>query len=425
MRISHWTDSFSTSYDLGKSAPGTERFKFDFSYPVRNLARAVDFYTPILGAPESVAPDRAVFLLPRGSRFVLDATGLEGIARTTRGLPNGWATVFVDDAMAERDRLRSEGVRFIAGRKRLVRAGPDRYAVGLDEPDHNPFVLMQRNFSTSGHPPPPARGFRGGDIGIAKAREIATAWVSMDAARIDSLYGSGGRLFDDTRIKTRGFETGPAVRSALEQLYWPRYDRSARGLSVELVAKDIVSRPYGARTVVSYMQELTGTGAHPFRETGLVTHLLDANASPLISFTATSDASPGDRVLGADYIGYPTTSVTKETERFYSDTMGFGTPYVDQAYRGWWSDNGSVYGTFAARPSRDRLPRPRRPSAYNSFWVRSAKDTYAYLKRRNVGWPHIPAITRDAGLQRYPGYVQVVATDSEGNLVVFTEYTGD
>lgn len=251
MRISHWTDSFSTSYDLGKSAPGTERFKFDFSYPVRNLARAVDFYTPILGAPESVAPDRAVFLLPRGSRFVLDATGLEGIARTTRGLPNGWATVFVDDAMAERDRLRSEGVRFIAGRKRLVRAGPDRYAVGLDEPDHNPFVLMQRNFSTSGHPPPPARGFRGGDIGIAKAREIATAWVSMDAARIDSLYGSGGRLFDDTRIKTRGFETGPAVRSALEQLYWPRYDRSARGLSVELVAKDIVSRPYGARTVVA------------------------------------------------------------------------------------------------------------------------------------------------------------------------------
>jgi hypothetical protein len=421
-RVAHWTDSFHTT--LGTDELGDETFKFDFSYPATDLNRAVDFYTPILGPPESLVGERAVFLLPRGWRFVVDATKLHGIARVSSGLPNGWATIYVEDVEAQRDRLKSQGVQFLAGSQELLHDGPDLYAVGLDEPDLDPFVLMQRNYSTNGPSPSTPRGFKGHDASVARAGEIAKAWVSEDAAAIDALYGSSGRLFDDTRIKTREFETGAEVSRALSDVYWPRYDRSADGLSVDLVARGAVSRRFGERTIVSYLQDLTGIGEHPFHETALVSHMLGADDRPLVSFTVTSDSSKGTKVLGPDYIGYPTSGL-KTTERFYQDTMGFGVPYTDAAYRGWWSDNGCVYGTFSAHPSRDHLPRPNLPSAYNSFWVRSAKDTYSYLKHRGSSFPRIPAINGHRGITRYHGYTEVVATDSEGNLVIFTEYTGE
>jgi catechol 2,3-dioxygenase-like lactoylglutathione lyase family enzyme len=418
-RVAHWTDSSHSA--LGTDELGDETFKFDFSYPATDLNRAVDFYTPILGPPESLVGERAVFLLPRGWRFVLDATELDGIAKVSSGLPNGWATIYVEDVEAQLERLRSQGAQFVG---ELRHDGPDLYAVGLDEPDLNPFVLLQRNYSTNGPLPSTPRGFTGGDAWVARAGEIARAWVSVDAAAIDSLYGKSGWLFDDTRIKTREFETGAEVSRALSDVYWPRYDRSPEGLSVDLIARDAVSRQYGERAIVSYLQDLSGTGEHPFHETALVTHMLGADGRPIVSFTTASDWNAGTKVLGPDYIGYPTSDL-KETERFYQHTMGFGVPYDDQAYRGWWSDNGSVYGTYTAHPSRDRLPRPNLPSAYNSFWVRSAKDTYSYLKQRGVSFPRIPAINGHQGITRYHGYTEVVATDSEGNLVIFTEYTGE
>lgn len=419
-RVAHWTDSFHTT--LGTDELGDETFKFDFSYPASDLNRAVGFYTPILGPPESLAAERAVFLLPRGWRFVLDATKLNGIARVSSGLPNGWATIYVEDVKAQRERLQSEGVQFLSGSD-LLHDGPDLYAVGLDEPDLNPFVLMQRNYSTNGPSPSMPRGFKGHDASVERAGEIARAWVSADTAAIDALYESSGRLFDDTRIKTREFETGVEVSRALSDVHWPRYDRSPEGLSVDLVARGAVSRRFGERTIVSYLQDLTGIGEHPFHETALVTHVLGADDRPLVSFTTTSDRTARAKVLGPDYIGYPTSGL-KTTERFYQHTLGFGVPYTDQAYRGWWSDNGSVYGTYVAHASRDGLPRPNLPSAYNSFWVRSAEDTYSYLRGQGVSFPRIPAINAHRGITRYHGYTEVVATDSEGNLVIFTEYTG-
>lgn len=432
-RIAHWTDSFSSGYDLERRAPGRESFRFDFSYPVRDLERAIAFYAPLLGEPEARTADRASFVLPLGSRFVLDASGLQGIAQLTPEMPNGWATLQVEDVQSERDRLLEAGVTFIDDGE-IFEDGVDRYVIGLDEPDHNPFVLVQRG-EGSGPAPATPSGLEGEGAGLATVRELTSAWVNADAEALAELYGERGRLYDDTRVKTRGFEVGPDLAEALQTVYWPRFDRSleepgasspyGRPLSVQLQAVGTTSRVYGDRIVVSYLQVLTGTGDHPFRETALVTHLLDQQGRPLLSFTTTSDVLEGGRVLGPDYIGYPTTSVSDHTEDFYTDTMAFGAPYVDRAYRGWWSDNDSVYGTYGARPERDGLPRPGQTSAYDSFWVRSAEDTLAYLESTDARFPVIPAITGHSGLQRYRGYAQVVATDSEGNVVLFTEYTGE
>jgi hypothetical protein len=37
----------------------------------------------------------------------------------------------------------------------------------------------------------------------------------------------------------------------------------------------------------------------------------------------------------------------------------------------------------------------------------------------------VPAIVERAGIDTQPGYRQILATDSEGNLLLLTEYTRD
>lgn len=60
-----------------------------------------------------------------------------------------------------------------------------------------------------------------------------------------------------------------------------------------------------------------------------------------------------------------------------------------------------------------------------SFWVDSANQSYAYLVAQGATFPRIPAINDVSGIDDQPGYRQILATDSEGNGVLLTEYTGE
>ncbi|HMY69983.1 MAG TPA: hypothetical protein PK453_23640, partial [Leptospiraceae bacterium] len=59
-----------------------------------------------------------------------------------------------------------------------------------------------------------------------------------------------------------------------------------------------------------------------------------------------------------------------------------------------------------------------------SFLVISAAEVYEYLKKQGSSFPRIPALNDRSGLEKHPGYIQVVSTDSEGNIIMFTEYSG-
>jgi hypothetical protein len=72
----------------------------------------------------------------------------------------------------------------------------------------------------------------------------------------------------------------------------------------------------------------------------------------------------------------------------------------------------------------DGIPRPHRANAYASFLILSAKDVYKYLKNNGAEFPVISSINEKAGIDEKPGYNQIVTTDSEGNCLLFTEYTG-
>ena len=245
----------------------------------------------------------------------------------------------------------------------------------------------------------------------------------MRPSVIGNEYGSHGRWFDSTRTRTRGFELGAGVGSALSNVYWPRYDRSSAGLSVDIVASSVRVRALGTRTIVSYAISMTGTSAHPFHETALVTHVLGEDVRPLISMTIGANR-PAGMSLGLDYTGYPSTKPATTGAKFYTNVMELGAPYVDAGYRGWWSASGLVFGLYRSGRRHHGAPRPNKPSGYMSFWVNSARDAYDWLQSQGSAFPLITAINSRIGVDRQPGYTQVLATDSEGNLLVCTEYTG-
>jgi hypothetical protein len=436
-KICHQIDGWSSDVDP-VTMEGSELFRFDYFSPVTNLTRAVNFYQPLLGVPETVTSNQATWVCFRNSRFILDATRLGGVVNITAGLPNGWGTIYVSDVQAERDALKAAGVTFIAGTSTqlLTTAAGDQYAVGLDDPSggsNNIFVIMQKNLSTTGPTPAAPSGFNLSDPYQAASQQLATAWVTQDTATIRSLFGSNGSYYDDTRDRAIGLITGGSnIASALSSTLWPRYDRSSGGLSANLQAYTsgkygsamVKTRNIGSQTVVSYLQELKGTGVHPFDETAFATDVFDANMNLVFMVRIAVTAQPTALTRSLDYSLVPNLKLNAE-DTFYSQTMGFGTPYEDTAYRGWWSDDQIVYGTSKCNPSKNLgLPIAGNANGYMSFWVSSAQLAYNQLSAQGAGFPVFQFINSQSGVDPQPGYNQVLFTDSEGNDNVCTEYTG-
>ena len=166
--------------------------------------------------------------------------------------------------------------------------------------------------------------------------------------------------------------------------------------------------------------QLTGQGSHPFRDSAWITQVIDGK-QVVHTFIVDNNRSTSP-VLELDYTGYPVEDL-ETARRFYTKTMHFGEGYADESYYGFWS-NHAVFGLYEADPEEDQLPEPGQSNGYMSFWVRSAQDTYAYLKEQGRNFPIIPAINDKEGIDPQEGYTQVVTTDSEGNLILFTEYSG-
>jgi len=424
-KICHWVESFGLGVNPRTGTPWPEALGFDFSYPVKELGRARDFYDQLLGPAESYDREQATYLID-GARFRLEKDGMNGLATVSDGLANGWATFYVQDLHTKRAQLLAAGAGFLDGTESvLLEDGPDRYAIVVDEPNRtsNPFIIKQQNYSTDGPPPTPIAGLEGSDPAVVAARRITRAWVEMNSLFLRKAYGANGRWFDDTRTKARGLEGGSSLVDSLSSVYWSRYDRSPAGVSVAVAARSVRVQSLGARTIVSYVIHTRGTGAHSFDETAFVTHVLDADLKPVISMTVAANPHDGMSV-GLDYTGYPSTKPGTTGARFYTDVMQLGTPYVDTGYRGWWSASGLVFGLYKSGPRHHGTPRRNQPSGYMSFWVPSAQDAYDWLRSQGSAFPLITAINSRRGVDRQPGYTQVLATDTEGNVLLCSEYTG-
>lgn len=413
--VAHHTDTWSLDYNVNAQQPGAgATVDFDFTYPVNDLARAIKFYTPLLGTPEVVTSSRAVFNL-KGGRFILDTSTWGSRVHVRKNLPNGYAVLFVADAKSTAARIAQ-----VSEIDAPHKSGADTYCVGMDA-DENLFVIWEQNFNTDTDTVPTMSGFPAGSPIAAAAHQVMQAWLAMDAETFKTKYAPNGTWFDDTRLKHRGQERGSHIAQALQTVYWPRYDHGKQGMTAHLEVRSVHTRVFGSQTIVSYDMQLTGQGPHPFRDSAWVTQVFNRKNQVVHTFIVDNNRSTSP-VLELDYTGYPVQELDA-ARRFYAKTLRFGEGYADDSYYGFWS-NHAVFGLYEADPEEDHLPQPRQANGYMSFWVRSAKETYAYLKQQGRSFPIIPAINDKQGIDAQPGYTQVVTTDSEGNLIIFTEYSG-
>jgi len=300
------------------------------------------------------------------------------------------------------------------------KVGSDTFAAGFDV-DGNLFLLCEKNLTFPEALAPTLSGFPTDTPYAQAAYQVALAWVSGNAKSLTAFHDVQSSWFDDTRTKTRGQERGAKIAPAMQAHYWAHYDHSPRGLVAQLTANHFHIRPLGSKTLVSYERVLKGIGPHAYTETAWVTHIF-STPHKIAHTLIIGHQNRTTLALEFDYTGYPVTDVAR-AKKFYTKVMRLGEGYDDDGYYGFWSNRG-VFGLYEADPETDRIPRPRHANGYISFWVRSAVETQAYLKQQGCSFPIIPAINDVAGIDKQPGYVQVVTTDSEGNIVIFTEYSG-
>lgn len=411
--------------DTGREHPDEELSMadvgFDYAYPVDDLPRAVAFYTDLLGPPVHVTETRATFQLG-GARFYLDATRLDGLATVRRGLPNGYPVFHARDVESRVRSLAEAGVGFVTG---VLPRGDDRYAVGLD-PAGNAFVVDQAVLA----PDPSATSAltltAAPDLSaacLAPTQDYVQSWLHADAATLAAMHDGHARYFDDTG-RTSVLGQRDLVRALRAR--WAEQDRGPDGLAARFEVSDVTLRALGAGVLATYALETTGTGTHGTHERLLVTQLWrDVDGAPgSLTHTFVVRAEPtAAMALAMDYTGAPATDLAPE-EDFYGHTLDFGSPYRDEDYVGYWGTD-TVFGVYVARPRRDGVPVRGRANGYMSFWVRSIDRAYAFLRAHGSEFPEIGAIVDHAGIDDQPGYRQVLATDSEGNALLLTEYTHD
>ncbi len=384
------------------------------------MKRAIEFYTPLLGKPDLITPTQAYFGL-RDPKFILDNTGLYGFADVKKNLSNGYAILYVKELQKEIARLKKNGVEFLDNTDTKPKSLNEDSLALIKDIDGNVIVILERNFAAE-EGATLVTGFEQKSHFINAAKEIAEAWMKKDAKTVTKWNGEDGTWFDISELLNRGVQEGKdCLAKDLKNYYWKNLGFSTKGIVGEWNASNIKENTLGDYTIVSYLRTLTGNGSHPFKRQSQITHIFDSETTLLFTFINNSTVQNA-YALELDYTGHPVVNL-KKAEKFYSEQLELGEPYTDEEWRGYWSNN-TVYGIFTSYPEDDGIPVKNKTNGYVSFWIHSAQEVYDYLKDKDVNFPVISSVNEVKGIDKQPGYVQVVSTDSEGNLVIFTEYTG-
>lgn len=401
---------------------GTDRaqddggFAYDYAMPVRDLARAMRFYQPLLGAPEAVVGKVAAYQL-NGSRLFLDGSGAAPASAPRRGLPNGWPIVIAHDPQRAQEAAEAAGLAFADAPQNF---GGHRVRFGF-EPGGNLIALalapvparhetrqaLQIAAALMGRTPPAA---------LAQAeRALHADGFGGDAATLQSPLAPRAAVLDASQPQASGWSQGRPAADLLAAAL-PRNGK------VRLSAAHIVSAgPWWV-----FVRQRTTVGPAPWNRQAQALHALvydSRTARVALSLTAAA-ARPTALAIDFDYAGIPATA--EQWSMAAAALRGLtGDPetYTDTDWLGLWGDR-AVLGLFTADPDVDGMPRPQAASTYLSLWVSDINAALAYARNAGASLPVVPAINEQAGIDRQPGYAQVYLSDSEGNGLVLTEYSG-
>ena len=428
--LAHHAETWTMGDDDAPSTPSSvpnriTPFHFEYVYPVKDLQRALAFYIPLLGEPETVTANRASFKL-RDTRFHLDAERPDDRLTIEAGRPNGYGIIDVTDLGVTSRRLADAGALAI---KAPQPCGPDMCLVAED-PSGNLIVWREVRPTRTSKPVKPKVSMQGNEQTserVATAlRETMVAWMSTDRESLARRLTEDARWIDDALAgNPLSFAVGREQIAGALEARWRMLDRGDDGLDAEIAIDELRSRVFGEGVIASYETTLRGRGSHPFVHRALVSQVwipVNGDLQIEFSFIIASRKAISAFANSMDYTAYVVTNLV-EARDFYSTVLGV-EPYRDVNWFGYWSTT-SVFGMFRPLSKEAGIPVAHRANGYADFSVSSISKVYEYLKERGAKFPVIPGFNDTAGIDQNPGYKQILTVDTEGNLVNFSEYSGD
>jgi len=392
-------------------------FRFDFVYPVKDLRRAIDFYTPLLGAPAVLTSTRASFRLS-DSYFELEADPIDPRMTIEEGLANGYATIEVDSLADVARSLSETGESHIE----LTSCGKDQCMV-TEDPSGNVIVWRATQVSELSEAVRPtvsyASGARpNGSIGPQIFLTMAT-WMATDQERLTSRLADDAIWVDDALSTASGTAQ---IEQAL-QSRWQMLDRGNDGVNGDLVLDNVRLQSAGARYLVTFESTLDMRNDHKSSFSMFVSQVwanVDGTLMLEQTFLARARETKDVPVNSMDYTAYPASDLGV-AGRFYKIIFD-SEPYRDKNWFGFWS-TASVFGLVGDMLDvKSYSPIPHHGNGFADLSVRSTDEVYAYLRSRGATFPLVEGINNVPGIDSQPGYRQILAVDSEGNLINFSQY---
>ncbi|MEM7740042.1 MAG: hypothetical protein AAF225_04510 [Pseudomonadota bacterium] len=392
-------------------------FRFDFVYPAKDLDRAINFYTPILGPPAYRSSTRASFLLD-DMFFELETEPLDRRATGQPGTGNGYAIIDVASVAALEEELSLLGdwpkksTDCFQGLCLATEDTAGNFLVWRERITTENDVVVGPTLTTD-VPQPSTTPLAQQALGVMKA------WMSADTEQIADHLAPSCVWMDDALSIGFGVE---AISNDLHTR-WGQLNRGIDGLDGDLVLSDIKQHTVDGKTLIYFSARLDMRGTvHQNRDFFVLQVWENIGGVPQLTLnTFVRQPKQSDVPAGSlDYTGYPVNTLGY-AGRYYKDLLST-EPYRDDNWFGFWSTT-SVFGLVGGEQGeRPFVPITGQSNGYADFSVRSAEEVLAYLKSTGAEMPLVAGINDQAGLDPQPGYIQVLAVDSEGNLVNFSEY---
>jgi len=390
--------------------------RFDFVYPVEDLERAVGFYAPLLGDPIVSTPDRASFQVGR-SYFDLTTVPIDDRIVIKPGMANGYGIIDVESLESIGRRLSSSGTMDL--RETPCERGQ---CIVAEDPSGNVIVWREAQVVQASTDAEPSVRFVDADPDPSIAREVQSvmqAWMSADTDRVLGMLANDVVWVDDAY--DLAFSTAQ-IATVLEER-WADLGAGAGGLDGELVIDNLRDQSVGSRNLVTFEASLVLRDRPKSSGRLLVTQVWtgDSGGPKLeLMFLTRARISVDRPVNSMDYTAYPVTDLGMAGAWYKS--VFESEPYRDENWFGFWSTS-SVFGLVGDFPDRESYsPVPHRSNGYADLSIRSAEEVYEYLESRGATFPLVEGINGEPGIDSQPGYRQILAVDSEGNLINFSEY---
>jgi ketosteroid isomerase-like protein/predicted enzyme related to lactoylglutathione lyase len=385
--------------------------RFDFVYPVKDLERAIDFYAPLIGDPDSVTADRASFRM-NDAFFELAAAPLDERIVIKRGQANGYGIVDVVSLDAIADRLTA------ASSPRETDCDGGRCLVAED-PSGNVIVWREMVSIPAGQHAPPTLTLQVADTqGLREHRSLTVmqAWMEADWEAVEKLLVDDAVWVDDAL----GIAVGRADIEASLRARWARLGAGASGLDADLIIDRLYRQPVADHELVVVEARVAFRGRPKSDVRTAAVQRWSPGGQLETMFMVRTRESRDRPVNGMDYTAYPVAGLGA-AGRYYKTLFG-SEPYRDNNWFGFWS-TGSVFGLVGEYSGVDSYsPVPHRSNGYADLSIRSAEEVYEYLQQKGAAFPQVEGINNSVGIDEQPGYRQILAVDSEGNLINFSQY---